>query len=78
MIDHLKLRAWDYVVYPDELLREEHLKQARDMNAPEDAVFFDNARNRWVTSSEVTNPLMIKWMQKALQHPEKLLLQSEK
>ena len=78
MIDHLKLRAWDYVVYPDELLREAHLKQAREMNAPEDAVFFDNIRNRWVTYSEVTNPLMIKWMQKALQNPEKLLLQSEK
>lgn len=78
MIDYLKLRAWDSVVYPDELLKAEHLKQARDMNAPEDAVFFDSINNRWVLYSEVTNKLMIKWMQKALQQPEKLLLQSER
>lgn len=76
-MDHVYLRAWDSVIYEDEYLKAQHLAEARDKNAPEDAVYFDANNNRWVTFSEVTNTSMIKWVNKALRDPEKLRLQCE-
>lgn len=77
-MDHIYMRAWDSVIYPDDMLREQHLREAREKNAPEDAVFFSAEKQRWVVFSEVTNTSMIKWVTKALQDPKKLLLQSER
>lgn len=77
-MDYLYLRAWDSVIYQDEYLKAQHLQEARDKNAPENAIYFDARNDRWVTFSEVTNTSMIKWVNKALKEPEKLRLESEK
>lgn len=77
-MDYVYLRAWDSVIYEDDYLKEKHLQEARENNAPQDAVFFDSANSRWVHFSEVTNTSMIKWVNKALKTPEKLRLESER
>lgn len=76
-MDYLYLRAWDYVIFTDEIdehIRIRNLQQARELNAPEDAVYYDQQNNRWVLFSDVTNTSMIKWINKTLKQPEKLRL----
>ena len=76
-MDYLYLRAWDSVIYTDDYLKEKHLAEAREQNAPEGAIYFDQQNNRWVLFSEVTNTSMITWVNKALKQPQKLLLPSD-
>ena len=79
-MDYLYLRAWDYVIYTDEVdehIKIKHLEEARELNAPEDAVYYDKQNNKWVLFSDVTNTSMMKWMNKALKQPEKLRLPND-
>lgn len=79
-MDYLYLRAWDYIIFTDEVdehIKVRNLQQARELNAPEDAVYYDAQNDKWVLFSDVTNTSMIKWINRALKQPEKLRLPNE-
>lgn len=76
-ISYMYLRAWDFVIYRDEFLRQTHINKAVSDNAPEDAVFFSTKENRWIHFSEISNKIMLREMNKIMKNPNRLLLSSE-